>query len=230
MSIPLLLLHGALGAEDQMMPLKDQLTSAYSVHTINFSSHGGKPVTDASYRIKHFAIDVLSWMAEKDYEQINIFGYSMGGYVGMYLARHYPDKINKIFTLATKYVWDELSTARELRMLNAQKIKEKVPKFAAMLEKRHAPQSWELILEKTGEMMKAISVTPPLVNDDYARIPHSVMIAVGDQDTTAGLEDSVAIFRQLSNAQLWVIPATSHPLEKVNHQLLVSEIDQFFHI
>ena len=225
---PLLLLHGALGAEDQMLPLKAKLEGQRPVFTMSFSGHGGNPVTHSPYRMKHFAFDVLSWLAENDLEKIDIFGYSMGGFVGMYLARHYPEKVGKVFTLATKYVWDTESTSRELRMLNAEKIKEKVPKFAAFLEMRHSPQDWEVILSKTAEMMQNLSDEPVFSDEDYAALEHEIMIAVGDKDSTAGVEDTISTFRKLQNAQLLVIPKTPHPFERVNLDFLSQQINQFF--
>jgi esterase/lipase len=38
----ILLLHGAIGAKDQLQPLADALKDRYIVHTLNFSGHGGE--------------------------------------------------------------------------------------------------------------------------------------------------------------------------------------------
>lgn len=37
---PLLLLHGAIGATDQLEPLAAELNSYYDVHMLNFPGHG----------------------------------------------------------------------------------------------------------------------------------------------------------------------------------------------
>jgi esterase/lipase len=36
----LLLLHGAIGAKDQLQPLADELKDNYFIHTLNFSGYG----------------------------------------------------------------------------------------------------------------------------------------------------------------------------------------------
>ena len=46
--------------------------------------------------------DAIELLQQNNMEQANIFGYSMGGYVGMYLAKHHPGKNNRLITLATK--------------------------------------------------------------------------------------------------------------------------------
>jgi pimeloyl-ACP methyl ester carboxylesterase len=87
---PLLLLHGAIGASAQLKPLADHLGRAFKVYTPDFSGHGGRAGTDAPFTMALFAADVLQYMALAGLEKAAIFGYSMGGYVGMYLAKHLP--------------------------------------------------------------------------------------------------------------------------------------------
>src|SRR6478672_5186908 len=101
----LLLLHGAIGAKDQLQPLANALKDKYTLHTINFSGHGGEAFPNEPFSMELFANDVLHYMQQNNIEQVNIFGYSMGGYVAMYLAKHHPQKINKLITLATKFHW-----------------------------------------------------------------------------------------------------------------------------
>src|SRR6478752_5665181 len=99
----LLLLHGALGAKDQFVLLAEKLKDDFIIHTLSFSAHGGEPIPGTSLSIELYAKDVLYYLHTQNIEQVNIFGYSMGGYVAMYLAKHNADKIKKIVTLASKF-------------------------------------------------------------------------------------------------------------------------------
>ena len=101
----LLLLHGAIGAKDQLEGLAITLQPHYNVYTLNFSGHGGEPLSE-DFTIQSFVSNVQGYMEAKKITSANIFGYSMGGYVGMYLARHFPAKVLKLVTLATKFYWD----------------------------------------------------------------------------------------------------------------------------
>ena len=76
----LLLLHGAIGAKDQLQPLAQALKNDYEVHALNFSGHGGEQMPN-SFSIELFANDVLTYLDKTNIQKINIFGYSMGGYV-----------------------------------------------------------------------------------------------------------------------------------------------------
>jgi pimeloyl-ACP methyl ester carboxylesterase len=223
----LLLLHGAIGAKDQFSSLNDALQSKFNIHTLNFSGHGGEPPGD-EFSIETFAKDVLKYLSGAGIETIDIFGYSMGGYVALYLAKHYSDKVGKIFTLATKFNWSPEIAARETKMLNADIIAEKIPVFAKQLETRHRPSDWKVVLSKTADMMVAMSQNNPLKSEDFREIEHQVQIGVGDKDAMVTFEETVAVFRTLPNASLIVLPQTQHPLEKVDSGRLALEIEFFF--
>src|SRR5688500_17927085 len=157
---PILLLHGAIGAADQLQPLAHKLPG-YKVISFNFSGHGGKSFPAGDLSIKHFADEVLAFMEAQKLEQVNIFGYSMGGYVGMYLAKHHPDKVKQVATLATKFHWDGPAAAKETQMLDADKIEAKVPAFAKSLQERHAPNDWKTLLQRTAGMLHAMGENNP---------------------------------------------------------------------
>lgn len=227
MKANLLLLHGAIGAKDQLQPLAAQLGEHYTVHTLNFSGHGGEAMRER-FSIPAFAEDVMTYMQEKGIEKANIFGYSMGGYVALYLAKTQPGKVNKIFTLATKFLWSPEIAQREIKMLDAEKIAAKLPAFAQALEKRHAPNDWKTVLERTATMMIEMGARNPLQLADYVNISHPVMISIGDKDTMVTLEETIDVYRQLPDANLLVLPETQHPIEKVNVERLQNELILFF--
>lgn len=223
----LLILHGAIGASDQLIPIAEALSDTYKVHTLDFSGHGGKPYATEPFSIQLFAADVLAYMEAEQLEKVSIFGYSMGGYVGMYLAKHHPEQVDKIVTLATKFHWDEETAAKEIKMLNADKIAAKVPAFAATLEKRHAPNDWKEVLQRTADMLIAMGKDNPLRMEAYSGIEHPAMILIGDRDKMITLEETVNVYRALPNAQMGMLPHTHHPIEQVNKEYLLYYIRQF---
>ena len=167
-------------------------------------------------------------MTENDLETIDIFGYSMGGYAALYLARHFPEKVGRIMTFGTKLNWTPDSAERETRMLNPEKIEQKVPQFAKALEAAHAPQDWKNVLTSTASMLVEMGANPPLSNDDIERITCPVHICVGDGDTTAGVEDTIEAQRHFPNAKLTILKDTIHPIERANIEELAGMATNFF--
>jgi pimeloyl-ACP methyl ester carboxylesterase len=110
----LLLLHGALGSAAHFTHLKELLANTFQIHTLNFESHGGREVVD-TISIPGFAEEVLAYLNQNGIDKISIFGYSMGGYVALYLAKQQPDRIDKVFTLATKFDWTPKAQPKKLR-------------------------------------------------------------------------------------------------------------------
>lgn len=223
----LLLLHGAIGATDQLDILADNLKDSYEVHTLNFNGHGGQAFSRTPFSIQSFAQETLNYIDDHKLDKVSIFGYSMGGYVAMYLAKHHPEKVDKILTLATKFHWDEETAAREVKMLNADKITEKLPAFAAALEQRHAPNDWRELLQKTIDMLLAMGADNPLKPEDYTTIEHPCIILLGDRDKMITLDETVNVYQKLPNAQMGMLPKTHHPIEQVNIPYLVYFIKQF---
>jgi len=223
----LLLLHGAIGAQDQLLSLKTRLSRKYEVFTLNFSGHGGRQFPGSTFSISAFAEDVLRFMRECQLERVNIFGYSMGGYVGSYLAKYHPEKVERLITLATKFYWDETVAQREIHMIDRLKIESKLPAFAEILRKRHLPNDWKLVLAQTAEMLRALGVANTLTQEDYAFIIQPVLILIGDRDKMIPLEETINIFKALPNAQMGMIPNTAHPIEQTNLNMLANLIEQF---
>lgn len=223
----ILLLHGAIGAANQLSLLQEELADSFSVYRLNFKGHGGSPYAAAPFSIKLFAAEVIAFLDKKEISSIPVFGYSMGGYVAMYLAKYHPERVNKIITLATKFNWNETIAANETKMLNAGKIETKLPDFAAALQKRHAPNDWKTVLEKTAAMLIKMGKDNPLKPEDYPAILHPVLLMLGDRDKMVTLDETVEVYKNLPKAQLTILPNTAHPLEMVNQARLAYEIRSF---
>ena len=223
----LILLHGALGSKDQLQPLATRLQNTFHVHSFNFSGHGGRPFPDIAFSIPLFAEQIAEYMKESNIEQANIFGYSMGGYAAMYLAKNHPDKINRLITLATKFHWDDKTASREVKMLDGKTIQEKVPAFAAQLQQRHAPNDWLILLDKTKELLTNLGNQNTLQPEDYPSIATPALLLLGDRDKMVTLEETVAVYKQLPNAQLGVLPGTPHAFEQADLSFLAEMIGRF---
>lgn len=224
----LLILHGAIGSVKQFTHLIKFLEGDFKVYAIDFTGHGGSDIPSIPFSIKLFAGDVLRWMEHKELDKIDIFGYSMGGYVALYLARHYPEKIGRVFTLATKLHWHEETAKREASMLDPAKIMEKFPAFAEELKYRHAPEDWSVVLSKTAEMMIDLGHNNTLKDPDYRAIENEVQLSVGDRDKMVSIDETLSVYKLLKNGRLLVLPNTPHPIEKVEGDRLLKEIKDFF--
>jgi len=224
----LLLLHGALGSAEQLSPLKDALAEHFDVHTLNFTGHGGKAWGEQDFSMDLFAKDVLHYLEANHLEQVDILGYSMGGYVALNLAKNNPNRVHRIFTIATKFAWSPESSAKEVKMLNPTAIETKVPAFARALEERHAPQDWKVHLEKTATMMLNLGNGDALGENDFSAIQHEVLVTVGTKDRMVSQEESAQVATWLGNARFEALEGVPHPIEKIDANVLTQRAVDYF--
>lgn len=219
MKKPLLLLHGALGGKSQLEPLKNQLASHFEVYTLNFEGHGGD-TSKSPFSIKLFTQNVLDFIETEKLTQVNIFGYSMGGYVALNLASQHPQVVSQIITLGTKFDWTPESSAREVKMLNPDVIEEKVPHFANKLSETHKPADWKSVVLRTAEMMKKLGNIPAVNPEKLKQITQKVIIGIGNKDQMVSLEESTLTASHLPNGTLHVFESFPHPIYKVDLDVL----------
>ena len=109
----LLLLHGALGSAQQMLPLKDLLKDHYTIHTYDFPGHGGKDFAEHSLTVPILGEHLLDHLREFQLIGTHVFGYSMGGYVALWLEANKAGIFSSIMTLGTKFNWTTDIAAKE---------------------------------------------------------------------------------------------------------------------
>ena len=71
---PLLLLHGAMGSQDQFDNLVPLLSPYFDLYRFNFSGHGGRPAS-ASFGITTFTEEVIRFMNDHHLRETDIFGF-----------------------------------------------------------------------------------------------------------------------------------------------------------
>jgi len=213
MTRPIIFLHGALGSGAQMQPLA-QLEPG-TVVCPDFYGHGALASDENPYRIAAFAAQIAESMEDGS----TVFGYSMGGYVALYLAAKYPSKVRKVITLATKFDWNPISAAAEVRMMNPDKVLEKIPAFAKQLEMQHGAY-WPKVMHRTAVMMLEMGELPPLTADILAKVQAEVVLLRGDVDTMVGAEETKWAQSKIYGAAAFELPNQPHVLAKMNLELV----------
>lgn len=211
----LILLHGALGAEEQLFPLTDLLEGNFEIHTINFSGHG-KDNTDVDFSIDCFVKNLKHYLDQNKLQNVLVFGYSMGGYVALKLASKHPDYFEKIITLGTKFNWTKESAEREIKMLNPEKIEEKVPAFAKMLSELHTGLGWKTVMQKTALMMLDLGNGAATSDQTFQQIKTKCLLGVGDLDQMVTVEETMKIVELIPDASFYLLEKTAHPIDKIN--------------
>ncbi len=218
----LILLHGALGAKAELAALEKALAKNFQVHTLEFDGHGQTAI-QAGFSILDFAENLRSFIQANKLEGADVFGYSMGGYVALYLAAEHPGLLGRIITLGTKFHWTPEAAAKEVRMLNPDIIEEKVPKFAQYLAQLHGADLWKENMRNTAQLMLDLGNNELLANR-FASIQNPCFIGLGERDVMVPLEETQNAVNKLPNASFFSLTDTEHPIGKVDVELLAGKI------
>ncbi|WP_299767650.1 alpha/beta hydrolase [uncultured Dokdonia sp.] len=219
MNQPLVLLHGALGSKEQFKDLKELLSNDFDVHTLNFEGHGDK-ASSAPFSMRLFATNVIEYLQEHHISKAHLFGYSMGGYVALQLAKSQPERVDHIFTLGTKFLWTPESAANEIKMLNPEKIEEKVPAFAQKLAAIHTKNDWKDVMRKTATMMYELGNGAKITTQELTQIQHKVSIGIGTKDHMVSIEESKESAAALPNGELHILEETQHIIDTIPSEKL----------
>ncbi len=221
MKTPILLLHGALGSMEQLVPLKEKLSLEREVFVMDFDGHG-KSNSNTDFSIKLFTQNAIDFLKEKKISKVDIFGYSMGGYVALNLALKHPDLVGKIITLGTKFEWTATFAEKEVKMLDPDTIQMKVPAFAERLKQLHGTGNWKNVVLKTAQMMQNLGENPTLKEWDFQKINTHTLICLGELDAMSTQAESKDVSTLLPNGQFLEIENLKHPIEKAPIDKMVS--------
>lgn len=222
----ILFLHGALGCSSLFNTFIENMPSNHNYHAYDFPGHGEREIQH-DFSIEYFANDLIEYIEKNELSKVDVFGYSMGGYVALYAAHLRPDLFNKIVTLATKFTWNEAIATKETSMLNPIKMEEKIPKFVDQLIKSHSKNNWKDIVNQTSKMLEQLGNKPPLTSDVLSSLQINVLLGVGDQDKMVSIDETLATFKLIPNASMYVLPGCNHPFEQVDTDILKYHLLKF---
>jgi pimeloyl-ACP methyl ester carboxylesterase len=218
----LILLHGALGAKTELLPLAKALRHEFQVHILEFEGHGETPFK-VGFSIPSFASNLKAFILEHELEGADVFGYSMGGYVALYLAAEQPGLLGRIITLGTKFHWTPETASREVRMLNPEKIEEKVPKFAVYLAQLHGNDTWKTQMLRTAQLMLDLG-NNDLLQNRFAQVSNKCYIMLGDSDDMVTKEETENAVSSIPDATFHLLDNTAHPIARVSVDTLALKI------
>ena len=222
----LILIHGAMGSSDSLENLKQELSTSFNCHSFNFSGHGNTAFNSEGFGIEYFAEELDNFIAANKLKKPSIFGYSMGGYVALYLASQAPNSIDKIITLGTKFGWSPESAEKETSRMNPDVMEEKIPAYTQKLAETHG-QQWKELVWQTAGMMLELGEEPLLIIETMSSIQNPVLILRGTEDQMVGDVESKWAVAHLANGQFLTLENQPHPIEKVDSLLLKNSIVNF---
>ena len=210
----IVLVHGANGCGAEMEPLAVPLRAFGDVRTPNLPGHGGREVPP-SFSIRQSAEDVVAGLDQGGIEAAWIVGYSLGGYIALYLARHHPGRVKGACALAMKYVFDVPTVQRWTYLAQPERLRRPGNPRAAELDAAHAPRDWTPITVANARLFEALGRDPELTDADLAAIARPVLLVNSNRDPLVPWQETVDISRRIPGSRLVMFYGLAHPMARV---------------
>jgi pimeloyl-ACP methyl ester carboxylesterase len=218
---PLVLLHpGGAGVDSRAFgPNLPAFADRFRVFTPERRAHGRTPDTDGFITFGVMAADTIRFIEEAVGGPTRLLGVSDGAIVALLVALHRPDLVNRLVFAAGVFHHDGWWP-------QAIDPNEDPPEFfkASYAElSPDGPSHYRVVVEKLARLHQ---VEPTLTEAELRNIACRTLLMFGDDDEVR-LEHAIALFRALPDAELAIIPGTSHGLLVEKPQLCNSMIIDF---
>jgi pimeloyl-ACP methyl ester carboxylesterase len=245
--VPVLFLHHLTGVMDDWDPrLIDGIAASHPV--ILFDNRGvGGTGGNAPATVEEMALDAVAFVNALGLEKVDLFGFSLGGFVAQAFVQREPGLVRKIILAGTGPSGGEgISGVGGLIQNAFQKAGAtgKHPKhflfftetaqgqsaadeFLARLNERTENRDAPARDETIGAQIAAIDNWGASEATDLSIIEQPVFIANGDEDIMVPTVNSFELAKRLPNARLSIFPSTGHGAIFQHHQLFVEQVLEF---
>ncbi len=215
---PLVLLPGGFMTVEAMGELVPQLAATRRVIGVELQGHGHTADIERALRFELMADDIAALIRHLGLEQADIFGFSLGGGVGLQTAIRHPEVVHKLALASTAFKRDGWYPEVLAGMTSISiETFAGTPIHEAYLKTSPRPAAWPTFVAKMRQFL----------SEDYdwaegvAALKRPTLILVGDADGLR-IAHAVEFFGLLGGgkadgdlaglppAQLAVLPATTH--------------------
>jgi pimeloyl-ACP methyl ester carboxylesterase len=227
---PLILLHGGYGSSEMMGGMIEAFSKKYQVIAVDSRSQGRTTDSDEKeLTYAQMALDVNGFMDLLKIKKANFVGWSDGGIIALELALIHPEKIVKAVAIGANFLGASkgvgLKADKSWKMdpndpLFA-KTKVEVSKYFSTYE-RMAPDKTKIKSSKKKATDNSIN-NPNFTLTQLNSIQVPFLIMAGDHDFFT-LEHTIALYQNLPQASLYIVPDATHILPFEEPELVHSEI------
>lgn len=215
-------LPGLASSKEQWNAFLPFVPPTFGVISIELRSHGKNEMSLTPLTIEQMTNDVVDVLKQNNASSVHIVGYSLGGYIGLNLARKRPDIVKSLTMHATKFFWNESMYTTMNMLVSPSLLLEKNPKAAQFMLQDHG-EKWQEVL-KAGQNVLTEVYTKGLHVEDVLSVECPVVVSVGAFDEFIPVSEAIDLATALSKGTLQVIPFAKHSLKTVPPQVFIASV------
>jgi pimeloyl-ACP methyl ester carboxylesterase len=202
----LVLLHpGGAGVDARAFaPNLGALAARFHVYPPERRAHGHTPDVEGPITFEAMAQDTIAFLENVVGGPAHLVGYSDGATVALLVALLRPDLTRRLVLADGVFHYDGW-------IPEAIAPDNDPPEFFERLYAEVSPDGPEHYPVIVAKLVKMHNEGPTLATSDLSGVTSRTLVMVGDEDEVT-LEHAIAMYRGLSDAELMVVPGTSHGL------------------
>jgi pimeloyl-ACP methyl ester carboxylesterase len=228
--IPVILLNHLTAVLDDWDPgTVDGIAKRH--HVIVFDNRGvGGSGGQTPTSVAEMARDAIAVIEALGFKKIDLFGFSLGGFVAQSVAHQRPELVRKLVLAGTgpagghdiekvaPVLWGAMDKAKAtgkhpkhfLFFSQSARGQKGADAFLKRLGERLEDRDREIQLETIKHQLVAIEAWGNGPATDLESLTHPVLVANGDDDVMVPTVNSWELFRRLPNAKLSIFPDAGH--------------------
>jgi pimeloyl-ACP methyl ester carboxylesterase len=175
--VPLLLVHGGVGAFEMFGPLLPALAAQRQVIVVDLQGHGRTADTERPFSLEAMGDDLAALLKQLDVPKADVLGYSLGGGAALRTVLRHPDLVRRLVLVSTPF--KRSAWYPEVRS----SFDQMKPETGAMmaqspLAKMYPAVDWQRLFGKLGELMRRDYD----LTQEIARIKAPTLLVFADAD------------------------------------------------
>ena len=226
---PIIFVHGWGGTIASLKKLHSLAAKKYHSLILDLPGFGLSDNPPPDWGTKEYANLIINLLNKLKINKVNYFGHSFGGGLGIYLAAHYPQRINRLILSGAAF-----------------KRQNKKSPWAVKLNKYFLkfpfPQKGKVFIKKTiyrllfpqSDLMRHPHLQAnfkKIIQEDLTanlkKITVSTLIFWGEEDHYTPINQAYQLNKLIKNSKLKIFPHAGHNLPLKKPKIIFKNLDKF---
>ena len=227
----ILILHGWGSRAENWSRVKELLENqGYKVFVPDLPGFGENSPLSRAWAIDDYVQWVSDFCEKNNLSQFFLLGHSFGGAVAVKFSLKYPEKVKKMFLVASSGIRRKTIKKEILKKIaNFLKFFSFLPFYSSIRK-----IFYKIVIQKsdypyTEGIMKETYLK--IINEDisscFSEVSVPTIIIWGDKDDVLPVENAYFINQKIKNSDLVIIPGVNHDLERKVPEILAEKIKEF---
>ncbi|MDT0351507.1 alpha/beta fold hydrolase [Pseudonocardia charpentierae] len=207
---PLVYLHGGFSDSDELDPVHAQYAARFRLYTPDRRAHGRTADVEGPLDFEMVAADTIAFLEQVVGGPAHLVGFSDGATAALHVALRRPDLVRRMVMISGQFHRDGLLPdlfGDDLAAAAAGMVESPLAKRYAAVSPDGA-EHYPVVAEK---IMRMAFEEPQLDVAELRGVQARTLVVSGDDDVVR-LEHTLALYRGIPDAELAVVPGTSHVL------------------